>query len=101
MAQLRVRNATGVALDSVRVRPPEPGVEPVEFGPLAAGATSEAHEVSGLRPIAAIEASGSGRSFILQPYDVVGEEELPPGSYLYVLSLTGERLALDVRSADH
>lgn len=100
MAQLRVRNATGVALDWVRVHPLGPGAEPVAFGPLAVGATSEPQEVADLRPVAAIEAAGPGRSFILQPYDVVGEPELPPGSYVYVLSLAGERLALDVQAGD-
>jgi hypothetical protein len=97
MAHLRVRNLTGADLDSVQVRPPVPGQAPIEFGPLDAGATSATHEVPALRRIAAIEASGATEAFTLQPYDLVGEEELPPGEYVYELRLAGGRLTLDLK----
>lgn len=100
MTLVRIRNATGRHLDSVRVRPPQPGAAPVEYGPLADGATSEYLVVPDARSLAAIEAAGPDGDLVLQPYDMVGAEPLGDGHFTYQLSTPRGRLSLDVTTDD-
>jgi len=97
VTQVRVHNATGSELASVRVFAPGVPPRPVAFGPLDAGARSDYQDVPDARRIAHIEATGPAGDLVLQPYDLVGEEPLPPGRYTYRLSVTHGRLRLDVR----
>lgn len=96
MVGIRVLNATGLDLDWVRVFPPQPGAAPVEFGQLRSGATSGSQEIPGVYRYAHIEVGGPAGLHVLRPYDYVGEQPLPPGEFVYQLSLKGGRLALDV-----
>lgn len=96
MTQVRVHNATGAQLESVRVLAPVVPPRPVAFGPLDDDAHSDYHDVPDARRIAHVEATGPAGDLVLQPYDLVGEEPLPPGRWTYRLSVTQGRLRLDV-----
>lgn len=100
MTLVRIHNATGHDLDIVRVRPPLPGAAPVDYGPLQDDDTSDYREIPDARAIAAIQASGPGADLMLQPYDVVGEDQLGPGRFTYRLSTLAERLQLQVIADD-
>jgi hypothetical protein len=83
MARIRVRNATGLDLDWVRVFPPQPGAAPVEFGQLRSGATSGGQDIPGVYRYAHIEVCGPAGPHVLRPYDYVGEQPLPSGEFVY------------------
>jgi hypothetical protein len=100
MTRLRIRNDTGSDLTAVRVYPPAPGSAPVDFGPVAAGATTGPREVPGLYRFAHLEVEGPAGTFTLQPYDYVGEEPLPPGDHTFGIGLAGDRLTLAVERTD-
>jgi hypothetical protein len=97
MPQIRVLNATGVDLDSVRVYSPEPR-EANDFGPVANGEFSEYRKVPVAYRFAEVEASGQAGQFTLRPYDFVGEKPLSEGRYTYRLGRVQEALTLDLEA---
>jgi len=92
--ELRVRNATGVALDLVRVHLPTTPAQVLEFDDLPDGASSGWQTAPALRRVAHIETDGPSGPMTLRPYDYVGEEPLPPGRYTYELGINAGRLTL-------
>jgi hypothetical protein len=97
MPEIRVHNATGADLDSVRLYTPEPR-EAVDFGRVADGELSEYRKVPIAYRFAEVEASAQAESFSLRPYDFVGERPLPEGRYTYRLGKVQEALTLDLQA---
>jgi hypothetical protein len=91
MSEIRVRNATGAALDDVRITPPGGRLS---MGPLASGAVSSWHPVGAVHRYPAVEASGPGIDLMHLPFDGDAQADLPAGRYTYVLRLEGGRLVV-------
>ena len=91
---VRVRNASSDELDDIRVFFPDAPDRAMHYGAVASGAASEYLPVSRAYRYAHIEATAGGRPYSLQPIDYVGEEELEPGRYTYVLRTEADRLTV-------
>ena len=81
---VRLRNASTVGFDSVMVGFPK---ERINYGPLAAGATSSYREVEQAYGYAMVKAAAGDSGYLQMPIDYVGERLLSPGRYTYVLEL--------------
>jgi hypothetical protein len=81
---LRVRNVSGVRLDSVTVQVTGPVLL---FGSFAPGQTSPYRAVGTAYRYARIQATVNGERLTLQPQDYVGETPLSAGRYTYELSV--------------
>ncbi len=84
--EIRIRNATSLRFDSVRVLFPK---DSEQYGVLPAGGTSDYHEVKEAYSYAYVAAYSGGTKYILQPIDYVGESLLRAGRYTYALKLSG------------
>ena len=96
--EIRIRNASEIDFDSVRVVFPDR--DEAHFGPIAKGASSDFKRTTRAYRYAGIEVNAGGRKLQLMPYDYVGERELAPGRYTYVLGIQGERLTIDLEKAE-
>jgi hypothetical protein len=96
--EIRIKNASGIDFDSVRVVFPDR--DEASFGPIPNGASSDFKRTARAYRYAEIHVNAGGRELSLQPYDYVGESELPPGRYSYVLDIQDDRLTIDLEQAD-
>lgn len=92
--QVRIRNDCGFDLASVEVRFPD-GTS-VDYGPVVADGDSAYADagktVYSYAQVLVTTAPGppaDGRTLVYQPVDYVGEPELAPGDYTYVLGVDG------------
>ena len=84
--EVRIHNASGEHFDAVEVHFPS-GMK-VEYGPLAAGASSDYADLDDpVYSYAWVAVSRDGERVVLQPDDFLGEQRLPAGQYTYVLDL--------------
>jgi heat shock protein HslJ len=84
--EVRIRNASGEHFDAVEVHFPS-GMK-VQYGPLAAGASSDYADLDDpVYSYAWVAVSRDGERVVLQPDDFLGEQRLPAGQYTYVLDL--------------
>jgi hypothetical protein len=96
--QLRIKNASHRDFDRVRVVFPD-RVE-VDYGPVAKDSFSGFHGTSRAYRYAQIHVKAGDQEFALTPMDFVGEQELAPGRYTYILRVEGSRLTIDLEKAD-
>jgi hypothetical protein len=91
--EIRISNESSVAFDDVDVVFPE---DSVDYGLVPAHGRSAYRGVSVAYRYALIIVKVGGQERRLQPIDYVGETELRPGRYTYLLDLTTEgHLTLD------
>jgi hypothetical protein len=95
--EIRIRNASDIDFDAVRVVFPDRDV--AEFGPVSKGTSSGFKRTSRAYRYAEIHASAGGREFRLQPFDYVGERKLAPGRHTYVLGVQEGRLTVELETA--
>jgi hypothetical protein len=96
--EIRIRNSSEIDFDSVRVVFPDR--DEAHFGPIAKGASSDFKRTTRAYRYAEVHVNAGGKELMLMPYDYVGEHELPPGRYTYVLGVQSGRLTIDLEKAD-
>ena len=96
--QIRIKNAGNMDFDRVRVVFPD-RIE-VDYGPIAKGSFSGFQGTSRAYRYAQIHVQAGDQEFTLAPMDFVGEQELAPGRYTYVLRVEGSRLAIALEQAE-
>ena len=96
--EIRIRNDSEIDFDSVRVVFPDR--DEARFGPIPKGTVSDFKHTARAYRYAEIHVNSGGREFTLQPYDYVGERELPPGRYSYLLGIQGDRLTIGLEEVD-
>ena len=82
--EIRIANQSRVTLEDVRVEFPS---QTVSYGTIETGKATEYRVVRRAYRYARIEALVDGKPALLQPIDYVGEKELRPGRYSYVLKI--------------
>lgn len=94
--QIRVANASAFTMEQVTIGFPS---QEVQYGTLAAGATSEYRDVEQAYRYAAVTVMVEDERLVMQPIDFVGESLLAPGRYTYVLDVDSPptRLNLTLR----
>src|SRR5262245_2445761 len=85
--EVRVANLSAFAFADVDVVFPE---DSVDYGAVPASGISEYRDVSKAYRYALIIVQVGGEELRLQPIDYVGETELRPGRYTYLLNLTSQ-----------
>jgi len=92
---VRVRNASPVDFDAVRVFFPDAPQRATDYGAVAAGAASDYLPSGRAYRYAHVEATAAGRRYEVHPIDYVGEPELEPGRHTYVLGIDADRLTIE------
>ncbi len=95
--EIRVRNETTFDLERVLARFPD--TEEVDYGALPRGRSSDFHATTRAYPYAPIRAATADGDLVFQPMDYVGEEQLRPGRYTYVLGVDGGVLTVTLEPA--
>jgi len=96
--EIRIRNDSEIDFDSVRVVFPDR--DEAHFGPIPKGASSDFKSTTRAYRYAEIHVNAGGRELRLQPYDYVGEHQLTPGRYTYVLGIQDNRLTINLEKVD-
>ena len=96
--EIRIRNDSEIDFASVRVVFPDR--DEAHFGPIPKGASSDFKSTTRAYRYAEIHVNAGSRELRLQPYDYVGEHQLTPGRYTYVLGIQGDRLTINLEKVD-
>ncbi|MHB0955377.1 MAG: hypothetical protein ACYC0X_03265 [Pirellulaceae bacterium] len=96
--EIRIINASGIDFDSVVVVYPDR--DEVQYGRIPKGTASDFARTTRAYRYATIRAKAGERDYLLQPIDYVGERQLAPGRYSYVLRVQAGRLICELESAD-
>ena len=96
--EIRIRNDSEIDFDSVRVVFPDR--DEAHFGLIPKGASSDFKSTTRAYRYAEVHVNAGGRELRLQPYDYVGEHQLTPGRYTYVLGIQNDRLTINLEKAD-
>lgn len=85
--EIRVENRSKVRIEKVRVQFPS---QTEDYGNIDSEEITEYRVVRNAYRYARIEAIVDGKPAILQPIDFVGEKQLKPGRYTYVLKINNK-----------
>jgi len=96
--EIRIKNASDIDFDRVRVVFPER--DEADYGAVAKGRFSAFRDTRHAYRYAQVHVKAGDRDISLEPIDYVGEQELAPGRYTYVLRIEGNRLAIDLEKAE-
>lgn len=96
--RVRVRNASGVDFDAVRLTLPDSPA--VDLGALPRHAHSAFVSAARAYRYASFRVRVDDHELVLQPFDYSGEPELTPGAYTYAVGLSDGRLTCTLESAD-
>jgi hypothetical protein len=96
--QIRIKNASDIDFDSVRLVFPER--DEADYGAVPKGRFSAFRDTNRAFRYAQVHVKAGGRDISLEPIDYVGEQELTPGRYTYVLRIEGNRLTIDLEKAE-
>lgn len=92
LVEIRINNVSNLDFDRVCVHLPD---EPeVEYGPISKGGVTGFRATRRAYRYAGFSVRAGKQEFSLQPVDYMGEQELPPGRYTYVLGLDNGRLTV-------
>jgi len=92
--EIRIRNASNLNFDRVRVDlPDEPGVD---YGPVPEGGVTAYRSTSRAYRYAGFSVKVGNEEFSLHPIDYMGEQELPAGRYTYALNVDHGRLTVQL-----
>jgi hypothetical protein len=95
--RVRVRNASGVDFDAVRITLPDS--PEVDLGAVRKAAHSAFVSAAKAYRYASFRVRAGGRDLVLQPYDYSGEQELRSGDYAYALGISDGRLTCTLERA--
>jgi hypothetical protein len=90
--RVRVRNASWIDFESVRMTLPEDGEH--DLGPVPAAGRSAFVTAKRAYRYAGFRVRAEGRELLLHPIDYVGEKPLAPGDYDYALDVDNGRLTV-------
>jgi len=92
--EIRLRNESGHDFQQVRVR--FPGTAEVNYGAIANRSESEYHGTARAYRYAQVVANTGEKELSFLPMDYVGEQELEPGRYTYVLRVQNGALTIEL-----
>ena len=93
--EIRVRNESPVDFEQVTVRFPQTE-EAADFGAVPSGESSGFQSVALAYRYAPAQVKAGERDLVFQPFDYVGEQELDPGRYTYVLGVANGVLTIEL-----
>lgn len=82
--EIRISNQSNAAIEDVRVGFPS---QTEDYGTIPAKGTTDYRVIKKAYRYAYVEAMVDGKRAVIQPFDYVGEKELKPGKYTYVLTI--------------
>ena len=92
--EIRIRNESGLDFRHVQARFPETGE--TDYGAVPNGSASAYHGTTRAYRYAQVVAKTGDKELSFQPMDYVGEQDLAPGRYTYVLRVQNGVLVVEL-----
>jgi hypothetical protein len=92
--EIRIRNGSNVDFDRVVVE--FPGPRGVDYGSVPKGSVTAFQSVTRAYRYAGVSVKAGSQQLSLQPIDYMGEKELSPGRYTYLLDIDKGSLTLQL-----
>ena len=92
--EIRIKNRSNINFDRVLVH--FPGPREVDYGPVPKGSVTAFEPVTQAYRYAGVSVKAGTQQLSLQPTDYMGEKELSPGQYTYLLDIDNGSLTLQL-----